>query len=96
MQTNGSFRLKYPHLQADGVLAGYQDRVIESAQWFAQGYFGRSWASLNATEFSTIAENSMTPSWITPMNTCKKWQYAYGNNVRAHTLPLDTHEVIVE
>ena len=74
-------------MQADSILAGFQDRVIESAQWFAQGYFGRSWAAtLNATEFSTIAENSSTPSWITPMNTCKNWQYAYGNNVRAITI----------
>ncbi|TBU32593.1 phosphoglycerate mutase-like protein, partial [Dichomitus squalens] len=75
-----NFRLKYPKLQADSILAGNQDRVVESAQWFAQGYFGRSWATLNGTEFSTIAEDSVTPSWITPMNTCKKWQYAYGNN----------------
>ncbi|PIL35733.1 hypothetical protein GSI_02463 [Ganoderma sinense ZZ0214-1] len=75
-----NFRLKYPQLQANSILAGLQDRVVESAQWFAQGYFGRSWATLNATEFSTIAENSATPSWITPMNTCKNWQYAYGNN----------------
>nr|VWO95905.1 Major glycerophosphoinositol permease GIT3 (GroPCho permease GIT3) (Glycerophosphodiester transporter GIT3) [Ganoderma boninense] len=74
------FRLKYPQLQADSILAGLQDRVVESAQWFAQGYFGRSWATLNATEFSTIAENSTTPSWITPMDTCENWQYAYGNN----------------
>ena len=57
---------------------------MESAQWFAQGYFGRSWAALNATEFFTIAEDSVTPSWITPMNTCKNWQYDYGNNVRVH------------
>ncbi|KAI0661591.1 phosphoglycerate mutase-like protein [Cubamyces menziesii] len=75
-----NFRLKYPTLQADGILAGLQDRVVESAQWFAQGYFGRSWATLNASEFSTIGEDSKTPSWITPMNTCPKWQYDYGNN----------------
>ena len=76
--------MKYPHLQANSILAGNQDRVVESAQWFAQGYFGRSWAALNATEFSTIAEDSVTPSWITPMNTCENWQYDYGNNVRVH------------
>jgi acid phosphatase len=49
------------------VLAGKQDRVIESAQWFAQGYFGRNWATLNAIAFSTINEDTVTPSWITPM-----------------------------
>ncbi|KAI0649365.1 phosphoglycerate mutase-like protein [Trametes meyenii] len=75
-----NFRLKYPTLVADGVLAGLQDRVVESAQWFAQGYFGRNWATLNATAFSTIAEDSKTVSWITPMDTCANWQYAYGNN----------------
>ena len=79
-----SFRLKYPTLQADSVLAGLQDRVVESAQWFALGYFGRSWASLNATMFSTIAEDSVTESWITPMDTCEDWEYSYGNNVRAY------------
>jgi acid phosphatase len=75
------YRLRYPHLNATSVLAGAQDRVIESAQWFANGYFGRAWAGLNATAFSTIAEDSVTPSWITPMNTCPSWQYAYGNNL---------------
>lgn len=46
-------------------------KVIESAQWFAQGYFGRAWVGgLNATEFSTLAENSTTVSYITPMDTC--------------------------
>ncbi|KAH8099980.1 phosphoglycerate mutase-like protein, partial [Cristinia sonorae] len=74
------FRLTYPHLEATTILAGFQDRVIESSQWFAQGYFGRSWATLNATAFSTIAENNVTASWITPMNTCHKWDYNYGNN----------------
>ena len=29
----------------------YTFQVIESAQWFAQGYFGRQWAALNATSF---------------------------------------------
>ncbi|KAI0833306.1 phosphoglycerate mutase-like protein [Trametes gibbosa] len=74
------FRLKYPKLVADGILAGLQDRVVESAQWFAQGYYGREWASLNATALSTIGEDSQTVSWITPMDTCANWQYAFGNN----------------
>jgi acid phosphatase len=75
-------------LNATSVLAGAQDRVIESAQWFANGYFGRAWAGLNATAFSTIAEDSKTPSWITPMNTCNAWQYNYGNNL---TVEWGTH-----
>ena len=57
-------------------------QVIESAQWFANGYFGRSWGSMNATAFNTIAENGTTISYITPMDTCAKWDYNYGNNVR--------------
>ena len=69
-------------MQADSVLAGNQDRVVESAQWFAEGYFGRSWGSMNASAFSTINEDSTTVSWITPMDTCTKWDYNYGNNVR--------------
>ena len=68
------------------MLAGLQDRVVESAQWFALGYFGRGWASLNATAFSVIAEDEVTVSWITPMDTCKKWDYNYGNNVRLRRL----------
>lgn len=74
------FALTYPHLKASSLLVGAQDRVIESAQWFANGYFGRSWGSLNATRFQTIAEDSSTVSWITPMDTCARWDYNYGNN----------------
>ncbi|KAI0366123.1 phosphoglycerate mutase-like protein [Pilatotrama ljubarskyi] len=74
------FRLKYPTLEVDGILAGLQDRVVESAQWFAQGYFGRAWTALNSTMFSTIGEDAKTPSWITPMDTCADWQYDFGNN----------------
>ncbi|EJD45339.1 phosphoglycerate mutase-like protein [Auricularia subglabra TFB-10046 SS5] len=72
-----AMRIRYPHLQATTILAGIQDRVEESAQWFAQGYFGRAWD--NST-YERIAEDSVTPSWITPMNTCKNWKYDYGNN----------------
>ncbi|THH13821.1 hypothetical protein EUX98_g9679 [Antrodiella citrinella] len=83
-----NFRLRYPQLEVTSVLAGNQDRVLESAQWFAQGYFGRSWAGLNASEFSTINEDNVTASWITPMNTCKKWDYNFGNNA---TVEWGTH-----
>jgi acid phosphatase len=47
---------------------------------FANGYFGRSWGSLNTTAFATIAEDSTTLSWITPTNTCARWDYDFGNN----------------
>ena len=74
------FAMKYPHLRATSLLAGGQDRVLESAQWFANGYWGRAWGSLNATAFTTIAEDGKTVSWITPMDTCAKWDYNFGNN----------------
>ncbi|KAJ7592968.1 phosphoglycerate mutase-like protein [Mycena floridula] len=54
--------------------------VIESAQWFSQGYFGRDWFSLEPSVFSTIPEDLTTRSWITPMNTCPKWSYSYGGD----------------
>ena len=78
-----AFRLKYGALAAKAsgpitVLAGGQDRVIESAQWFQAGFFGRT-ANVTST-FSIIAEDTKTISWITPMDTCPKWQYAYGGN----------------
>ena len=53
------------------------------------GYFGRDWFTLQDTAFKTIAEDEVTISWITPMDTCANWEYAYGNNVsfRGCTLP---------
>ncbi|KAJ7106225.1 phosphoglycerate mutase-like protein [Mycena epipterygia] len=74
------FRLRYPDLVATTVLAGNQDRVVESAQWFSQGFFGRYWSSMEADVFKLIQEDLVTISWITPMDTCPKWQYAYGQN----------------
>ncbi|CAL1716254.1 unnamed protein product [Somion occarium] len=76
-----ALRLKYPQFEGTTVLAGLQDRVIESAQWFAQGYFGREWTSLNATAFSTLPEDNQTVSWITPDWTCPNWDYNFGNNL---------------
>ncbi|KAK0446262.1 histidine phosphatase superfamily [Armillaria borealis] len=75
-----NFRLKYQHLEATSVLAGDQDRVVESAQWFSQGYFGREWAELESRVFSTIPEDEVTISWITPMDTCANWAYSYGGD----------------
>ncbi|TFK49614.1 phosphoglycerate mutase-like protein [Heliocybe sulcata] len=75
-----NFRLKYPQFNATSILAGGQDRVIESAQWFANGYYGRIWPNISSTVFSEIAEDNVTVSWITPMDTCPKWDYNYGNN----------------
>lgn len=71
-----AMKLKYPELYTDVVLAGDQDRVVESAVWFMDGYYGRS-ANSTAT-LNRIAEDEVTVSWITPMDTCEAWEYSYG------------------
>lgn len=71
-----AMRLKYPQLSASRVLAGDQDRVVESARWFMDGYYGRS-ANASAS-LDLIAEDNKTVSWITPMDTCEKWTYGFG------------------
>ncbi|KAL7411861.1 histidine phosphatase superfamily [Mrakia frigida] len=71
-----NFNLSYPHLTTDVLLAGYQDRVVESAEWFQMGYFGQTWANDSTLNF--ILEDKYTYSYITPMNNCSLWQYAYG------------------
>ncbi|KDN42812.1 hypothetical protein RSAG8_06566, partial [Rhizoctonia solani AG-8 WAC10335] len=81
-----NFKLKYPQLSIKELLVGGQDRVEESAQWFREGYFGRTWA--NISTFTIIPEDSKTISFITPSFTCPKWQYAYGNNL---TVEWGTH-----
>ena len=74
-----ALRLAYPSLYTDTVLAGGQDRVVESAQWFAQGYYGR-YANETAT-LDVIGENNATISWITPMDRCDTWEYSSGNDL---------------
>lgn len=71
-----AMKLKYPELYTDVVLAGDQDRVVESAVWFMDGYYGRS-ANSSAT-LERIAEDDVTISWITPMDTCEAWKYSFG------------------
>ena len=56
-------------------------RVLKGARArFANGYFGRSWGALNASAIQLIGEDSQTVSWITPMDTCDRWDYNFGNN----------------
>ncbi|KAK8042510.1 Phosphoglycerate mutase-like protein [Apiospora phragmitis] len=71
-----ALRLQYPQLTASRVLAGDQDRVVESARWFMDGYFGRS--ANSSAPLDRIAEDNGTVSWITPMDTCEKWTYGFG------------------
>lgn len=74
-----AMKLKYPDLYTDVVLAGDQDRVVESAVWFMDGYYGRS-ANSTAT-LERIAEDDDTVSWITPVNTCDAWEYSLGGGL---------------
>lgn len=54
------------------------------------GFLGRT--ANSTSTLNTINEDSVTESWITPMDTCSLWQYAYGNNATVawgtHYLPL--------
>lgn len=74
-----AFRLNYPTLYTDTLLVGGQDRVVESAQWFAQGFYGR-YANETAT-LDVIGENNLTISWITSTDTCGSWEYESGNDL---------------
>lgn len=69
-------RLDYPKLNTTLFLAGQQDRVVESAQWFAAGYLGKT---ANTTgRLDVISESLGVKSYITPMETCKNWTYSSG------------------
>ncbi|KAF1348463.1 histidine phosphatase superfamily [Delphinella strobiligena] len=74
-----ALRLAYPSLYTDTLLVGGQDRVVESAQWFAAGYYGR-YANTTAT-LDVIGENNATISWITSTDTCDDWEYSSGNDL---------------
>jgi len=74
-----ALRLDYPSLYTDTVLAGDQDRVVESAQWFMDGYYGRYVEDVAV--LNKIAEDNLTISWITSTDTCKTWEYSSGNDL---------------
>lgn len=74
-----ALRLALPQLYTTALLAGGQDRVVESAQWFALGYYGRD-ANATAT-LDVLGENADTVSWITPTDTCEGWEYASGSDL---------------
>lgn len=74
-----AMKLQYPDLFTDQILAGDQDRVVESAMWFMDGYYGR-YANSTAT-LNYIAEDDATVSWITPSDTCDGWEYSFGSSL---------------
>ncbi|KAL0955826.1 hypothetical protein HGRIS_002029 [Hohenbuehelia grisea] len=70
-----NFLLRYPHLKAQTILSGSVPRVVESAQWFAQGYFGTSWNNVSSSVFSILNTDNVTIQWIAPYSTCPKWSF---------------------
>jgi acid phosphatase len=74
--TNTRFALKYPHLTTSEILSSDSDRVVESARWFALGFFG-----LDAdVRISTVSDTDVPVSWITPAPgpACPNFDYSYG------------------
>jgi len=75
--TNGvNLKLDYPQLSTNTFLVGNQDRVVETAQWYIDGYVGR-YANFDQ-QIQLIGEDSATVSWITPIDTCANWTYNSG------------------
>ncbi|KAE9980049.1 hypothetical protein BLS_009231 [Venturia inaequalis] len=74
-----ALRLDYPYLYTETLLVGGQDRVVESSQWFAAGYFGRNYNE--TAKLDIIGENNLTVSWITSIDTCNSWEYSSGNDL---------------
>ncbi|KAI0101415.1 phosphoglycerate mutase-like protein [Hypoxylon sp. NC0597] len=75
-----SLRLEYPNLYTEtDVLAGDEDRVVESARWFMDGYYGRN--SNSTANLNLVAENDDTVSWITPHQTCSRWDSRLGEDL---------------
>ncbi|KAI6083057.1 phosphoglycerate mutase-like protein [Hypoxylon rubiginosum] len=73
-------RLQYPELYTEtNVLAGDEDRVVESARWFMDGYYRRD--SNSTARLDIVGEDEDTVSWITPHQTCAKWNTSYGDDV---------------
>lgn len=73
------FRLAYPDMPFEHILIGDQDRVVESAQWFRAGMFGRY--EDDVSSMSLIEENNVTISEITSQDTCPKWAYSSGQSL---------------
>ncbi|KAI0838457.1 phosphoglycerate mutase-like protein [Hypoxylon sp. FL0890] len=74
-----ALRLEYPDLYTEtDVLAGDEDRVVESARWFMDGYYGRD--SNSTANLNLVAEDEETVSWITPHQTCSRWNASFGED----------------
>jgi|SRR6267154_3220925 len=68
--------MRYPYLTTDTILSSDSERVIESARWFALGFFG-----LDAdVRILTVNNKDDLVSWITPAPgpACPKFDYSFG------------------
>lgn len=74
-------KLDYPKHNTTLFLAGEQDRVVESAQWFVAGYLGRDFNTTG--KLNVISESEGVKSYITPMETCHNWTYSSGGKLVA-------------
>ncbi|KAI2603423.1 phosphoglycerate mutase-like protein [Hypoxylon fragiforme] len=75
-----ALRLHHPSLYTDShVVAGDEDRVVESARWFMDGYYGR--ASNATASLRVVGEGADTVSWITPHASCPRWSERLGEDV---------------
>lgn len=86
------FALNYPHLTTNVILSSDSGRVVESARWFALGFFG-----LDPDVRIVTVNNTDDPvSWITPAPgpACPKFNYSFGRQATLtwskHYLPVIT------
>ncbi|OLL25258.1 Acid phosphatase [Neolecta irregularis DAH-3] len=64
------------------VVVGEKDRVIESAEWFRYGFFGKS--VMDSSSSLLIPEENSVLSYITPSFSCPKWSYTDGLTAAAN------------
>ncbi|KAN0100054.1 Histidine phosphatase superfamily [Tylopilus felleus] len=71
------FSLRYPTFSTNDVVSTTVPRVIDSAHFFAQGFFGREAENIT---FLTTNDFSDPVSWLTPSSACPK--LSFGKSVQ--------------
>jgi acid phosphatase len=61
------FALRYPTFSTDEVVSTTVQRVIDSARFFSQGFFGRE---AEDTHFLTTDDFKDPVSWLVPWESC--------------------------
>lgn len=67
------FALRYPTFSTDEVVSTTVPRVIDSAHFFSQGFFGREAEDIT---YLTTADFEDPVSWLVPWESCPKVPYA--------------------